>query len=206
VQIILSTPQNLTTATISNFTDNLVAVLETGMVSALLVYRGEIKDGEYQKLLEIILPLSQPRNCATLLHNSAHLVRTTGADGVHISSGHENFIAAINLLKPQHIVGAGDITSRHQAMLAGEAGADYVCFGSIEGPIFDTDREMAQWWSKLFQTPCAVFDQQSTIKEMDFPASDFIGFGDNLWNIDQKAAQTLVKLKNSTGMFGRIDD
>ncbi len=204
MQIILSTPQDLTLETIEGFTLPLLKTLETGLVSSLLVQRSHISDTEYKKLLQTIIPMAQARNCAVLLHNSAHMVRSLGADGVHINSSHADFIAAIKLLKPEYIVGAGNITSRHGSMLAGEAGADYLCFGSLEGAIETMDVELARWWSKLFQTPCVLFDQKTAPKDIDITASEFIGLGENLWNHKNGPAQELLNIKNSTGTIERV--
>jgi len=202
VQIILSTPQNLTMANVSAFIPALVLVLETGLVSAILICRADESDEEYKQLSKAILAISQPRQCATLLHNSANLVAPLGADGVHISSGNEEFIAATKLLKPNFIVGAGNITSRHQAMLAGEAGADYICFGSIKGA-GSQEIELAHWWTKLFQIPCAIFDQQSNPLEINTPPSEYLGLGQNLWNLDKKPNETLLMMKNRIGIHER---
>ena len=56
------------------------------------------------------------------------LAARAGADGAHLT-GIEAFAAALGALKPDRIAGAGGLRSRHDAMLAAEAGADYVMFG-----------------------------------------------------------------------------
>ncbi|MCF6326504.1 MAG: thiamine phosphate synthase [Devosiaceae bacterium] len=202
MQIILSTPQNLTMANLPAFSPALILALETGLVSAILVDCPDVEAKEYQQLSTAIIKISQPRHCATLLHNSPHLVSSLGADGVHISSSHEDFIAATKLLKPNFIVGAGNITSRHQAMLAGEAGADYICFGSIKGA-GSNEIDLAHWWTKLFQIPCAIFDQQSNPLEINNPPAEYLGLGQNLWNLDKKPNETLLMMKDRIGIHER---
>ena len=65
------------------------------------------------------------RSCSTAAPKSS---ARAGADGAHLT-GIEAFAAALAALKPDRIAGAGGLRSRHDAMLAGEAGADYVMFG-----------------------------------------------------------------------------
>jgi len=189
-------------ANLPAFIPSLVLALETGLVSAVLVDRSDESDKEYRQLSKAIIKISQPRHCATLLHNSANMVASLGADGVHISSGHEDFIAATKLLKPNFIVGAGNITSRHQAMLAGEAGADYICFGSIKGAGSD-EIDLVHWWTKLFQVPCAIFDQQSNPLEIKNPPAEYLGLGQNLWDLDIAPNETLLTMKDRIGIHER---
>ena len=70
----------------------------------------------------------QRRDVALLLDGHPELAARAGADGAHLT-GIEALTSAIPTLKPDRIAGAGGLRSRHDAMLAGEAGADYVMFG-----------------------------------------------------------------------------
>ena len=74
-----------------------------------------------------------------------------GADGLHLF-GDE---AASERVLKSRVEGAtvgACARSRHSAMLLGEAGADYVCFGSTGG--LDVDGlEVACWWQALFEVP-----------------------------------------------------
>ncbi len=183
------------------FVPALTLALETGLVSAVIVERTSESDNEYRQLSAKIIKIAQPRHCATILHDSPNLVAQLGADGVHISSGHENFMAATKLLKPNFIVGAGNVRSRHQAMLAGEAGADYICFGSVKGAD-SVEIDLARWWSELFQTPCVIFDQRSDPLEITRPPAEYLGLGQNLWDFDKHPGETLLKTVGNIGIHG----
>src|SRR5262249_39651765 len=65
------------------------------------------------------------------------------------------------LLKPQGIVGVGGLASRHDAMSAGEGGADYVMFGEPDPrghrPTLDAIVERVAWWAELFVVPCVGY-------------------------------------------------
>lgn len=93
-------------------------------------------------------------------HAVALLVRDEvigDVDGVHLASPAE-VAAARTRLGPDRIVGAACGLSRHAAMVAGEAGADYVMFGDLDRPFDATDEllELVAWWNELFVLPCAA--------------------------------------------------
>ena len=83
-----------------------------------------------------------------------------GADGAHLT-GMAAFTAALEQLKPERIAGVGGLATRHDAMVAAEAGADYVMFGEPdaagERPAFDAIEERIAWWAEVFEAPCVGY-------------------------------------------------
>jgi thiamine-phosphate pyrophosphorylase len=78
-------------------------------------------------------------------------------DGVHLADATQ--VAPLRLrLGKTAIVGAACRLSRHEAMVAGEAGADYVMFGAIDRLPTPGDElfELVGWWRQLFVLPCAA--------------------------------------------------
>jgi thiamine-phosphate pyrophosphorylase len=102
----------------------------------------------------------QERGAALLIEGRPDLVARAGADGAHLGA-----IAALQeaiaALKPDRIVGAGGLASRHDAMVAAEAGVDYVMFGEpdVAGkrPSFEAIRERVEWWTEVFEIPCVAY-------------------------------------------------
>ena len=68
---------------------------------------------------------------------------------------------ALPTLKPDRIAGVGGLSTRHDSMAAGEAGADYVLFGEPDAqrqrPSVEAIAERLQWWAELFEPPCVGF-------------------------------------------------
>src|SRR6266481_3236325 len=93
-------------------------------------------------------------HAALLLDGDAELAVRAGADGAHLG-GVEALAAALPTLKPTHIAGCGRLMTRHEAMVAGEAGADYVMFGEPDAsgrrPSFEAVAEWVAWWADLFE-------------------------------------------------------
>jgi thiamine-phosphate pyrophosphorylase len=98
---------------------------------------------------------TQARNIAFLIEDRIELALSVGADGVHLSNA-SGYSAARRRLGSDGIIGA-TCTTRHDAIVVAEAGADYVAFGS-----FDEDAPTAatlalvEWWSPLMTVPCVV--------------------------------------------------
>lgn len=119
-----------------------------------------------------VLPLlaaAQQRDIAVMLADDAQLVRTTRADGVHLTWSKDigaRAAEAREILGHRYMLGADVGRSRHDAMEIGEAGADYIAFGIPEHvEDLDTARErraeLCQWWSEIFEVPCVAFDVQN---------------------------------------------
>jgi thiamine-phosphate pyrophosphorylase len=100
-----------------------------------------------------LVALAQSRGVAALIYNDADLARAVAADGVHlVVSGDPSaaYRAARASIGKDHIVGVEITDARHEAMIAGELGADYLAFS---GP---DCAAMVTWWADLFVLPCVA--------------------------------------------------
>lgn len=141
----------------------------------------------WEAALSALLPVAQRRECAVLTTDRFDLIATYGTDGVHSAGGLAVLEADLERFKPQLIVGAGELRTRHDAMEAGEAGADYVLFGRWrEGgtdPAFA--RERVAWWAALFEVPCVgVAAGPDEIAPLAEAAADFILPDLGVWSGD----------------------
>lgn len=105
--------------------------------------------------LRAVAEAIQTHDAAVLVDGPATLATAAGLDGVHVSDL-RGLAAALRALKPQAIVGAGGIATRHDAMEAGEGGADYVFFGALEPPAAASAEtlDLVNWWAEVFEVPC----------------------------------------------------
>ena len=128
-----------------------------------------------------VAPVVQGKGAALILDGHSELVARAGADGAHLT-GIDAFTAALAALKPERIAGCGGLVTRHDAMVAAEAGADYVMFGEPEAngrrPSFDAIVERVEWWAEVFEIPCvgyaADFDEVAPLVEA---GADFVAIG-----------------------------
>jgi len=143
-----------------------------------------------------VAAIVQPAGAALLLDGEPEPVARAGADGAHLPD-----IAAlqahIGTLQPDRIAGVGGLRTRHDAMLAGEAGADYVLFGEPDAhgqrPAPDAIAERLNWWAELFEPPCVGY-ALSFEEAFDFAAAgaDFVLVGELIWDDARGPAAALA--------------
>jgi thiamine-phosphate pyrophosphorylase len=162
--------------------------------------------------IKTVAPAIQDRGAALLLDGHVELVARAGADGAHLT-GIEAMDDALPTLKPDRIAGVGGLTTRHDSMAAGEAGADYVLFGepdaSGQRPSVEAIAERLQWWAELFEPPCVGFAaSREEIGEFAAAGADFVLVGDFIWADPRGAAAALLDAEQTirqaqTSMSGK---
>jgi thiamine-phosphate pyrophosphorylase len=146
--------------------------------------------------VKALAPTVQNRGAALLLDGHPDLAARAGADGSHLS-GIEALGSAIATLKPARIAGCGGLETRHEAMVAAEAGADYVMFGEPDTsggrPAFEAIAQRVAWWAEVFEIPCVGF--AATLDEVEPLAAagaDFIAMGDCVFGAGHGAAAAVA--------------
>ncbi len=155
-------------------------------IAAMLLRLAPGGESELVSRIKKLVPAIQRAGAALVLDGHADLVGRSGADGAHIT-GIRAFQDAVERLKPDRIAGAGGMTTRHDAMLAAEADADYVLFGEPdlngERPSLDAITDRVAWWAEVFQPPCVAFAARlEEIGELAQAGADFVAVGDCIWS------------------------
>jgi thiamine-phosphate pyrophosphorylase len=159
-----------------------------------------------------LAPPIQRAGAAFLIDGHPEIVARSGADGAHLT-GLAALTDALPSLKPDRIAGVGDLGTRHDAMTAGEAGADYVLFGEPDAagkrPSSEAIAERLDWWAELFEPPCVSF-ATSRDEAAHFAAAgaDFVLVGDMIWNDPRGPRAALLDAQhaigqNPDGTFGK---
>jgi thiamine-phosphate pyrophosphorylase len=178
------------------FATPLAAALAAGDVAAVLLRLAEADERTWINRAKALAPVVQDKDAALLIGGHAELVARAGADGAHLT-GIEEFTAALAQLKPERIVGVGGLVTRHDAMVAAEAGADYLMFGEPAGgerPSFDAIEERVAWWAEVFQAPCVAYaGSLDEVAPLVKAGADFIALGDWLWRDPQEIAATVAR-------------
>jgi thiamine-phosphate pyrophosphorylase len=167
------------------FSAHLAAALAAGDVAAVLLRLAEADERTLINRAKAVAALVQDKGAALLIDGHADLVARAGADGAHLT-GIAEFTAAIEQLKPERIVGVGGLSTRHDAMAAAEAGADYVMFGEPddagERPAFPAIEQRVAWWAEVFEAPCVGFAAApEEVASLVKAGADFVALGDWLW-------------------------
>jgi thiamine-phosphate pyrophosphorylase len=183
--------------TATGFADKLAAAVAAAEVLAVLMCLTAPDERGKINAVKALAPVAQGRGVAVLIDGSPELVARAGADGAHLT-GIAALQAALPVLKPDRIAGAGGLLTRHDAMLAGEAGADYVMFGEPDArghrPHFDLVQERVAWWAELFEPSCAAFAANlDEVGALAAAGADFVTLGDWVWRAPDGTAATVAE-------------
>jgi thiamine-phosphate pyrophosphorylase len=181
----------------SAFSANVADALSAGDVAAVLLRLAEADERSLINRAKALAPVVQDKGAALLLDGHADLVARAGCDGAHLT-GIDALREALECLKPERIAGCGGLYSRHDAMVAAEAGADYVMFGEADAsgvrPTFAAIEERVAWWAEVFEIPCvgyaAVLEDVAPLVKA---GADFVALGDWLWREPREVAATIVR-------------
>jgi thiamine-phosphate pyrophosphorylase len=163
----------------------LAAALDTADVAAVLARRPADGEATLVDRVHAIAPAIQDRGVALLIDGDPASVVQAGADGAHLS-GLAALDAALPILKPGFIAGCGGLSSRHDAMTAGERGADYVMFGEPDRDgrraAFEVIVDRVAWWAELFEVPCVGWAMSlDEVAALAAAGADFVALGDLVW-------------------------
>jgi thiamine-phosphate pyrophosphorylase len=180
----------------------LAEIFSAADVAAVLL---RLRDGDERGLInkaKTVAPSVQASGAALIIGGRPDIVAQAGADGAHVV-GPQGLRSAIATLKPNYIAGVGGLHSRHDAMVAAEAGADYVMFGEPDAvghhPAREAVIDRVAWWAELFEIPCVGY--ASALDDIDALAAagaDFIAIGDALFEdprgLEAAAADAAARL------------
>lgn len=191
-RLYLVTPQ---LADPSAFARQLTAALDAGDVAAVLLRLADIDERTMINCAKALATSVQSKDAALLLDGRPDLVARAGADGAHLT-GLAALANSVGDLKPERIVGVGELATRHDAMLAAEQGADYVMFGEPsvgrERPALAAIEERVAWWAEVFEAPCVGYAASvEEVRPLVTAGADFIALGDFLWRDPDSIAATI---------------
>lgn len=176
------------------FQPQLEAVIASGVFNVVLLRINAANETEFKrKAGELKTPLVTA-GIAVLIDapEEPRLVARLQLDGAHTQSP-PALSACIEALKPDRIVGAGSLRSRHDAMEAGERDIDYVMFGEPRAdgftPPLAQTIERAAWWADIFNIPCVAYAPDITaIAPLAATGADFLALGPWLFDAEDPAA------------------
>jgi len=178
----------------ANLAHKLAELVEAADVAALLLRLPQGGERALVDYAKTIAPAVQAKGVALLLDGNSELVARAGADGAHLT-GIAALTAALDTLKPERIAGAGGLRTRHDAMLAGESGADYLMFGEpAAGPRHLADiAERVAWWAEVFELPCVAYAEDlDEVGTLAAAGADFVALSELVFS-ELQATTDLVR-------------
>ena len=190
-QFYLSTPE---IDDVPAFLGRLEPLIATGALAVLrLRFPAGDEAGLKRKAAVLRVPL-QEAGIACLIDcpEDVRAIARLGLDGAHVAAPGPQLAEAIEALKPDRIVGIGGLSSRHDAMEAGESDIDYIMFGEPRPdgwlPPFERTLERAAWWTEIFNVPCVAHAPDAdSVAALAAIGVEFIGLGPWVFEADDPA-------------------
>lgn len=171
------------------FGRTLAEALDAGDVAALQIRLKDQPDEVVAAAVDALSPIAQARGVAVILNDRPDLAARLGCDGVHVGQEDAPYAEARRLVGKERMVGVTCHDSRHLAMEAAEAGADYVAFGAF----FPTatkeaktraEPEILSIWQETMEVPCVAIGgiTVATAREMARAGADFVAVSAGVWS------------------------
>lgn len=177
------------------FPDRLKAALEPGLATAFQLRVKDMDEHELARLAQPLQAICAEADVAFIVNDSMALARRLGADGVHLGQQDGDIREARAMLGPSAQIGKTCHDSRHLAMEAGEAGADYVAFGAFyptttKPSHYRPDPSILSWWSALFEIPCVAIGgiTADNARPLVEAGADFLAVCQAVWGADDPGA------------------
>ncbi|MDF2382283.1 thiamine phosphate synthase [Nostoc ellipsosporum NOK] len=178
-----------------SFPERLKRALGAGAVAAFQFRVKGVDQHEAARLAEPLRKICADADVAFIVNDSVSLAKRLGADGVHLGQEDGDPREARSVLGPQVQIGVTCHDSRHLAMEAGEAGADYVAFGAFYPTTTKETRHRPEpvilsWWSALFELPCVAIGgiTPENAPPLVKAGADFLAVSNAVWGGDEEAA------------------
>ena len=190
------------------FAPLLTEACAAGGIAAVLLRFSAADERTLVNHVKALAPIAQDNGIAVLIAaegevDLAAVAMRGGADGVHARGGSGEVRGLRERLRADRILGAGNIRSKHEAMIIGEAEADYIMFGEPRPdgsvPPLDAVIERAAWWAEIFQIPCVAYTPTlEAVTKLAPTGAEFIALGEAVWtHPDGPAAAVAAALERS---------
>jgi thiamine-phosphate pyrophosphorylase len=185
------------------FADALASALDGGDVGSFQLRLKNTSESDILAAAKALKPICHAHNVAFIINDSPKLAKESGADGVHLGQDDGSVKAARKLLGNDVIIGVSCHDSKHLAMEAGEAGADYVAFGAFHATKSKSAEALAKygtptpdilrWWQAYMLLPCVAIGGITPANAAPLVAAgaDFIAAITAVWEDPQGPAHAV---------------
>ena len=187
-----------------DFPDRLERALAAGARrhgDLVTAFQFRVKDVDSHTAAALAAPLQAicaAHDVAFIVNDSVSLAKRLKADGVHLGQDDGDPRDAREELGREAQIGVTCHASRHMAMEAGEAGADYDAFGAFYPSVTKDkgadaevpDVELLKWWSEIFEIPCVAIGgiTPDNCLPLIEAGADFLAVSHAVWSGDEVAA------------------
>lgn len=178
--------------------ESLKAAFSGGDVASVIIPTGELNELEYADHVEKLVPIIQENSAAALVMKDTQSMGRSNADGIFIGSNIDTLLEIKEKFHPKKIVGFGGAKNKHNSMVAGDVGPDFMFYGKVDGDIkpeaHPKNVDLAHWWSQMVEIPCVVMagSQLESVADIAASGAEFVaaskavfGAGDAKENVEK---------------------
>jgi thiamine-phosphate pyrophosphorylase len=183
------------------FGHSLAHALDAGDVAALQIRLKGAPDEVIAGAVDALKPIAQSRGLAVILNDRPDLAARLDCDGVHIGQDDAPYAEARRIVGRDRMVGVTCHDSRHLAMEAAEAGADYVAFGAFfptttKEAIGHPEPEILSIWQETMETPCVAIGgiKVENAALLAAAGADFLAVSAGVWSYGEGPAAAVKAL------------
>ena len=155
-------------------------ILASGDIASIIFDAADLDEVEFQELISPIVAAAHKNDIAVIVVGQTRVGGRVGADGLQFGQDPDVVREAIEKYTPQLMVGAGNVKTRHNALVIGELQPDYLMFGKPGGDIrvepHPKNVDLASWWSSMVEIPCILLGGNSleSVIEAARSGADFV--------------------------------
>ncbi len=192
------------------FARDLEEALGGGDVGSLQLRLKDCDDDTVRSAARILKPIAQDRGVAFIMNDRPDLAAELDCDGVHVGDEDMPYAQARRLLGPDRIVGVTCGASRHRAIAAAEAGADYVAFGAFfpsttKAAKHHAEPELLCDWSETTVVPCCAIGgiTQQNCGPLVEAGADFLAVVGAIWSHPKGPRAAVAEFNGIFAQYGR---
>ena len=170
------------------FGHTLAGALDAGDVAALQIRLKGAPDEVIAAAVDVLTPIAHSRDVAVILNDRPDLAAALGCDGVHVGQDDPPCREARRIMGKHAMIGVTCHDSRHLAMEAAEAGADYVAFGAFyptttKDASTRAEPDLLTIWQETMEIPCVAIGgiTVETAEDLVAAGADFLAVSAGVW-------------------------
>ena len=192
------------------FARDLEAAIAGGDIACLQLRLKDTDDDAIRRAARILQPIAQERGVAFIMNDRPDLAAELDCDGVHVGEEDAPYAEARRLLGQDRIVGVTCGDSRHRAVVAAEAGADYVAFGAFfpsgtKAAKHRASPDIVRDWSETTVVPCVAIGgiTQENCGSLVEAGADFLAVIGAIWSYPQGPRAAVREFNAVFARYGR---
>jgi len=167
----------------------LAEALDAGETAALQLRLKDTPESVIAAAVETLIPICHARDVAVILNDNPVLAAKLGCDGVHVGQSDMPMSQARKVMGAGAMIGVTCHDSRHLAMEAAEAGADYVAFGAFfptatKDTAYRPEPDILTIWQETMEIPCVAIGGITAENAglLARAGADFVAVSAGVWN------------------------